>query len=149
MIHRKQATTSSTFRGLRKTLDRFGHRFIERVFTDKENRAVRERKGPEGRILCQAVRPPREACSKAPRHRACPMAYSGVTWGVSNLASGKPTMGADRRGRWARLKSMIPEGFEPQIDLTITDEYPLAQGLCDHFCPSEGLAKCLKCVFFP
>ena len=45
---------------------------------------------------------------------------------MSNLSSGKPTMVLTNGAR-ERMQSMIPDGFVPQIDLTITDEYPIAQ----------------------
>jgi holo-[acyl-carrier protein] synthase len=70
----------------------------------------------------------KEACAKAlgtgvPRH--------GVHWrdlGVVNLPSGKPTM-ALTRGAAARLAEITPEGMIAQIDVTITDDYPLAQAI--------------------
>jgi holo-[acyl-carrier protein] synthase len=46
--------------------------------------------------------------------------------GVVNLASGKPTMRLTG-GALKRLQAITPEGYEPQIDLALTDEYPLAQ----------------------
>ena len=46
--------------------------------------------------------------------------------GVINLSSGKPTM-ALTGGAMKRLISITPAGFEPKIDLTITDEHPMAQ----------------------
>ena len=108
---------------IEKTLDRFGHRFIARVFTDKEI-ARSERKAQRAASYAKRFAA-KEACSKA---LGTGLSH-GVFWrdmGVSNLASGKPTM-VLTGGAMARLKSMIPDGFEPQIDLTITDEYPLAQ----------------------
>ena len=48
--------------------------------------------------------------------------------GVVNLPSGKPTM-ALTGGAATRLKSLLPHGMTAQIDLTITDEYPLAQAI--------------------
>ena len=48
--------------------------------------------------------------------------------GVINLASGKPTMDL-KGGAKVRLDSLVPDGMAPQIDLTITDEFPLGQAL--------------------
>jgi holo-[acyl-carrier protein] synthase len=48
--------------------------------------------------------------------------------GVINLRGGKPTM-ALANGALARLQEITPAGFTPQIDLTLTDEYPLAQAI--------------------
>ena len=53
----------------------------------------------------------------------------GVFWrdmGVVNLRGGKPSM-ALTGGAAARLAEITPAGMTSQIDLTITDEYPLAQ----------------------
>jgi holo-[acyl-carrier protein] synthase len=46
--------------------------------------------------------------------------------GVVNLPGGKPTMELTGGAR-KQLLSMIPEGMEPVIHLTITDDFPLAQ----------------------
>ncbi len=48
--------------------------------------------------------------------------------GVINLKGGKPSM-ALTGGALARLKEITPAGMSPQIDLTLTDEYPLAQAI--------------------
>ena len=110
-------------RRIEKSLDRFGERFVNRIFTQKEI-ARSERK--QQRAASYAKRfAAKEACSKAlGTGLSC-----GVFWrdmGVSNLASGKPTMMLTG-GALERLHSMTPLGFITQIDLTITDEYPLAQ----------------------
>jgi holo-[acyl-carrier protein] synthase len=46
--------------------------------------------------------------------------------GVVNLPSGRPTMKLTG-GALKRLEAITPEGFEARIDLTISDEWPLAQ----------------------
>lgn len=110
-------------RRVEKTLERFGERFIARVFTDIE------RKKSEGRRLRAASYAKRfaakEACSKAlgTGFRA------GVFWrdlGVVNLRSGKPTM-ALTGGAATHLARLMPQGSAPVIHLTITDDGPLAQ----------------------
>ena len=110
-------------RRVEKSLERFGDRFIQRIFTEKEQ-AKSERR--QNRAASYAKRfAAKEACSKALGTGL----NHGVYWrdmGVSNLPSGKPTM-ALTGGAFERLQSMVPEGFVPQIDLTITDDYPLAQ----------------------
>ena len=110
-------------RRIEKSLDRFGERFINRIFTDKEI-AKSERR--QQRAASYAKRfAAKEACSKALGTGLS----NGVFWrdmGVSNLASGKPTM-VLTGGALKRMQSMVPDGFTPQIDLTITDEYPIAQ----------------------
>uniref|UniRef100_UPI0031339E78 hypothetical protein n=1 Tax=Enterobacter hormaechei TaxID=158836 RepID=UPI0031339E78 len=46
--------------------------------------------------------------------------------GVANLPSGKPTL-VLTNGALDRLKAITPAGYRAQIDLTITDDYPMAQ----------------------
>nr|WP_321982625.1 holo-ACP synthase [uncultured Cohaesibacter sp.] len=110
-------------RRIEKSLDRFGERFIQRVFTEKEI-ARSERKAQRAASYAKRFAA-KEACSKA---LGTGLSH-GVFWrdmGVSNLSTGKPTM-VLTNGALKRMQSMIPPGFVPQIDLTITDEYPIAQ----------------------
>lgn len=112
-------------RRIAQTLERHGERFIERIFTETE-RAKSE--GRANRIESYAKRfAAKEACSKALgtgfRH--------GVYWrdmGVINLSSGKPTM-ALTGGALARLDELIPDGHEAVIEVSLTDEPPLAQAI--------------------
>lgn len=110
-------------RRIERALDRFGERFIDRIFTDIERRKSDAR---VARAASYAKRfAAKEACSKAlgTGFRA------GVFWrdlGVVNLRSGKPTM-ALTGGAALRLAMMIPPGHSPSIHLTITDDFPLAQ----------------------
>src|SRR5437868_14805486 len=110
-------------RRIEKTIARHGDRFIERIFTDTE-RAKAERRA--NRIDTYAKRfAAKEACSKAlgTGFRA------GVFWrdmGVVNLPSGRPTMTLTG-GALERLKAITPAGYEARIDVTVTDEGPLAQ----------------------
>ncbi|MCC0052050.1 MAG: holo-ACP synthase, partial [Rhodobiaceae bacterium] len=55
----------------------------------------------------------------------------GVYWrdlGVINLPGGKPTMKLTGNAL-ERLNSMVPTGYVAQIDLTITDDFPMAQAI--------------------
>ena len=112
-------------RRIEKTLERFGDRFIQRIFTEVEQR---KSDGRRERAASYAKRyAAKEACSKAlgTGFRA------GVFWrdmGVVNLRSGKPTL-ALTGGAAARLASLVPNGMAPAIHLTITDEYPMAHAL--------------------
>jgi holo-[acyl-carrier protein] synthase len=112
-------------RRIEKTLDRYGERFLDRVFTEVE-RAKSDRRA--NRAASYAKRyAAKEACAKALGTGF----RSGVFWrdlGVVNLASGKPTM-LLTGGALKRLEEMTPPGMRPQIELTITDEPPLAQAL--------------------
>jgi holo-[acyl-carrier protein] synthase len=113
-------------RRIEKTLERFGTRFTARVFTDIEQRKSDRR---AARAASYAKRfAAKEACAKA---LGTGVPRRGVHWrdlGVVNLPSGKPTM-ALTRGAAARLAEITPEGMTAQIDVTITDDYPLAQAI--------------------
>jgi holo-[acyl-carrier protein] synthase len=110
-------------RRVEKTLERYGERFIARVFTDIERR---KSEGRRTRAASYAKRfAAKEACAKALGTGL----HLGVYWrdmGVVNLRSGKPTM-ALTGGAAARLKSITPAGMSPLIHVTITDDWPLAQ----------------------
>ena len=112
-------------RRVEKTLERFPERFKNRIFTETERRKSDRR---ANRAASYAKRfAAKEACSKALGTGF----RRGVFWrdlGVVNLKSGKPTMDLTGGAR-ARLESLIPEGMAPQIDLTITDDFPLAQAV--------------------
>jgi holo-[acyl-carrier protein] synthase len=112
-------------RRVEKTIARYGDRFLNRVFTDIERRKSDAR---AARAASYAKRfAAKEACSKALGTGF----RNGVFWrdmGVVNLASGRPTL--ELTGGAARvLASIIPEGHSPKIDLTITDDFPLAQAI--------------------
>jgi holo-[acyl-carrier protein] synthase len=112
-------------RRVERTIERYGDRFLSRVFTDIE------RSKSDGRAMRAASYAKRfaakEACAKALgtgfRH--------GVFWrdmGVVNLPSGRPTL--ELTGGAARaLADLTPEGHEVRIDLTITDDFPMAQAI--------------------
>ena len=110
-------------RRIEKTLARFGDRFTQRVFTEVE-RAKSDRR--EARAASYAKRfAAKEACSKALGTGI----RMGVNWremGIVNLPSGKPTIVLAGSAA-ERLAELTPDGFEARIDLTITDDYPLAQ----------------------
>ena len=112
-------------RRVEKTLERFPERFKNRIFTETERQKSDRR---VNRAASYAKRfAAKEACSKALGTGF----RRGVFWrdlGVVNLKSGKPTMALTGSAR-ARLESLIPEGMAPQIDLTITDDFPLAQAV--------------------
>jgi holo-[acyl-carrier protein] synthase len=114
-------------RRVAKVIERHGDRFLDRVFTDVERaRAGRRAKSEKMVVATYAKRfAAKEACSKALGTGI----RGGVWWrdmGVVNQPGGRPTMKLTG-GALARLESMIPQGFEAQIDLSITDDWPLAQ----------------------
>ena len=112
-------------RRIEKVLARHGERFIQRIFTPIEI-AKAERRAT--RIDTYAKRfAAKEACSKALGTGF----RRGVFFrdlGVVNLPSGRPTM-ALTGGALERLKELTPEGYDARIDLSLTDEYPLAQAI--------------------
>ena len=110
---------------IEKTIERFGDRFIKRIFTEKEQEKSDKR---QLRIESYAKRfAAKEACSKALGTGF----RKGVFWrdmGVVNLPSGKPTLELTG-GALKRLDEITPEGRKAQIDLTITDELLMAEAL--------------------
>jgi len=113
-------------RRIERTLERFGGRFVERVFTEVEQQKSERR---AARAASYAKRfAAKEACAKA---LGTGVPRAGVHWrhmGVVNLKSGKPTL-ALTGGAKKRLAEMTPEGMTAQIDVTLTDDYPLAQAI--------------------
>ncbi len=110
-------------RRVERSLERFGRRFTDRIFTEVE-RAKSDRR--KERAASYAKRfAAKEACAKALGTGLS----RGVFWrdmGVVNLPGGKPTMNLTN-GALRRLETMMPAGHRPVIHLTITDDFPLAQ----------------------
>jgi len=110
---------------IERTIARFGDRFLDRVFTREERRRSDRR---ANRAASYAKRyAAKEACSKALGTGF----RRGVYWrdlGVVNLPSGRPSL-VLTGGALARLNAMTPKGMSARIDLTLTDEPPLAQAL--------------------
>jgi holo-[acyl-carrier protein] synthase len=113
-------------RRIEKTLARFGSRFTNRVFTEIEQ-AKSDRRA--NRAASYAKRfAAKEACAKA---LGTGVPRRGVHWrdlGVVNLPSGQPTM-ALTRGAARRLAELTPAGMAVRIDVSLTDDYPLAQAI--------------------
>ena len=110
-------------RRIERTLDRFGERFMTRVFTDIERRKS-DRRANRGASYARRFAA-KEACAKALGTGF----RKGVFWrdlGVVNLASGQPTLKLTG-GAAKRLAELTPEGMTARIDLSITDEPPLAE----------------------
>ena len=110
-------------RRIEETLARYGARFVQRCFTEVEQKKSDRRADRAGSYAKRFAA--KEACAKALGTGL----RSGVFWrdmGVVNLASGQPTL--KLTGGAARLlASLIPSGHEARIHLTITDEHPMAQ----------------------
>ena len=112
-------------RRIEKTIERFGDRFLGRVFTDTERKKSEAR---AGRAASYAKRfAAKEACAKALGTGF----RKGVFWrdmGVVNLASGRPTM-VLTGGAAEQLRRITPAGFEPRVDVSLTDDFPQAQAV--------------------
>lgn len=112
-------------RRIEQSLERYGERFINRIFTDIE---VAKSEARAARAASYAKRfAAKEACAKAlgTGFRA------GVFWrdmGVVNLPSGRPTL-ALTGGALVRLEAITPPGMTARINLTITDDHPWAQAI--------------------
>ncbi len=115
-------------RRIEKTLARFEERFLNRVFTKEERRKAESRQAPESRIATYAKRfAAKEACAKALGTGF----RRGVFWhdlGVVNLPGGQPTLRLTG-GAAERLAQLVPPGCTARIDLTMTDEYPMAEAM--------------------
>ena len=112
-------------RRIAATLERFGDRFLDRVFTPVERHKAEMR---AGRAATYAKRfAAKEACSKALGTGL----RQGVYWrdmGVINLPSGRPTLKLTG-GAAEHLKRLTPEGYDARIDLTLTDDDPMAEAI--------------------
>ncbi|HEX4180520.1 MAG TPA: holo-ACP synthase [Caulobacteraceae bacterium] len=110
-------------RRIDNTLERFGTRFTERIFTELE-RGRSERKNDRAASYAKRFAA-KEACAKALGTGL----KRGVFWrdmGVVNLRSGQPTM-ALTGGAAKRLAELTPEGMTAMIHLSLTDDHPYAQ----------------------
>jgi len=112
-------------RRIERTIETYGERFLSRIFTAREREKSDRR---AARAASYAKRfAAKEACAKALGTGL----RRGVFWkdmGVVNLSGGKPTM-VLTNGALRRLQEITPQGHQAQIDLTITDDFPLAQAI--------------------
>jgi holo-[acyl-carrier protein] synthase len=112
-------------RRIEETIERYGDRFLDRIFTDIE-RAKSDRRHLRAASYAKRFAA-KEACAKALGTGI----RRGVFWrdmGVVNLPSGRPTLHLTG-GAARQLAAITPEGFESRIDLTITDDFPMAQAI--------------------
>jgi holo-[acyl-carrier protein] synthase len=109
-------------RRIEKTIERYGDRFLDRIFTETE-RLRSDRRAARAASYAKRFAA-KEACAKALGTGLS----RGVFWrdmGVVNLASGQPTMTLTG-GAAERLRQLVPMGHDAQIHITITDDFPLA-----------------------
>jgi holo-[acyl-carrier protein] synthase len=108
---------------IEKVIERHGERFLARIFTSAERARAERRANPAATYAKRFAA--KEACAKALGTGL----RNGVFWrdmGVVNLPSGRPTLKLSG-GALARLKAITPQGYEARVDLTVTDEGPMAQ----------------------
>lgn len=109
---------------IQSSLDRFGERFENRVFTDAE------RAKAAGRPFTRAGTYAKRFAAKEAFSKAVGTGFKAGVFmkdiGVINAPSGAPTL-ALTGGALARLESMVPQGYKPVIHLTLTDDHPWAQ----------------------
>ena len=110
-----------------KVIERHGDRFLDRIFTEAERARAQRRAKSEKMVVATFAKrfAAKEACSKALGTGI----RQGVWWrdmGVINLPGGKPSMKLTG-GALARLQALTPPSHYAQIDLSITDDWPMAQ----------------------
>ena len=136
-------------RRVEQTLERYGDRFLSSVFSPISSARNPTRRAARAASYAKRFAA-KEACAKA-----LGTGFSqGVFWrdmGVVNLPSGRPTLELTG-GALRALTELTPEGHEARIDLTITDDFPMAQAIViisafrapmrdlTHLPPSEGRA---------
>jgi holo-[acyl-carrier protein] synthase len=110
-------------RRIEKLIERYGERFIARIYTDAERAKAAKRRNPAPTYAKRFAA--KEACSKALGTGI----HQGVYFhdmGVVNLPSGQPTLQLTG-GALERLKKLVPRGMTSSLHLTITDEVDWAQ----------------------
>jgi len=109
---------------IQASLDRFGERFVDRVFTDIE-RAKAER-----RVMTRAATYAKRFAAKEAFSKAIGTGFNQGVFlkdiGVVNLPSGAPTL-ALSGGAKAKLDALTPPGHAVDIHVTLTDDHPWAQ----------------------
>jgi holo-[acyl-carrier protein] synthase len=113
-------------RRIERAIERFGERFLDRIFTETERRRC-DRRGVT-RIASYA----RRFAAKEAAAKALGTGFrKGVFWrdlGVVNLPSGQPGLHLTG-GALERLRAMTPPGMTARLDVSLTDEPPLAQAV--------------------
>jgi holo-[acyl-carrier protein] synthase len=110
---------------MEKTLERFGDRFIQRIYTDAERQKAEKRYNIAAAFALRYAA--KEACSKALGTGL----REGVFWRdmvTNSLPSGKPTMTLTG-GALKKLEELTPPGMMASIDVSMSDEFPMAHAM--------------------
>ncbi len=110
-------------RRIERSLEEFGDRFVSRIFTDEERQRAEGLSNPAPSLAKRfaAKEAVWKALGEGPR--------LGIAWRelrVTNDESGKPFLRLEGRAE-SRLREITPSGWEPRIDLSLSDEPPYAQ----------------------
>ena len=112
-------------RRIERSLERFGDRFTARVFTETERTRSGRRPNPAAALAQRFAA--KEACAKA-----LGTGFRDGVWlrdiGGDNHPSGQPFLTLTG-GAKARLDALVPIDMEARIDLSLTDEYPMAHAI--------------------
>jgi holo-[acyl-carrier protein] synthase len=111
-------------RRIERAMERFGERFLLRVFTETERSRAERRQGAARSGTYAKRFAAKEACAKALGTGFARGVFMSDL-GVVNLPGGQPTLRL-AGGAAARLAALVPAGHVGRIDLTMTDEYPYA-----------------------
>ena len=112
-------------RRIEKTLDRFGERFLSRLYAESERAKAFRRPNPAA-SLAQSFAA-KEACAKALGTGF----RQGVFWRdmvVANLPTGQPYMKITG-GALKRLETLTPAGMSAHVSVSQSDEYPMANAI--------------------
>ncbi len=109
---------------IQSSLDRFGGRFLQRVFTEVEQAKAARRPFTRAGTLAKRFAA-KEAFSKAVGTGFAAGVFMRDI-GVVNAPSGAPTLSLTG-GAKARLDAMVPAGHVARVHLTMTDDHPWAQ----------------------
>ena len=110
---------------IKKVLDRFGDRFEKRVFSELEIQRSRKKYDPSSSYAKRWAA--KEACSKA-LGIGLRMGISWKEMHIVNLQSGKPELIIEGKAS-DFLQDMTPTGYNPKINVSLTDDYPWAKAV--------------------
>ncbi|WP_299373728.1 holo-ACP synthase [uncultured Kiloniella sp.] len=111
-------------RRIEKSLDKYGDRFVNRIFTDVEKKRAASRPDPAATYAKRfAVK---EACAKALGTGLWRQGVLFTDIGVTNNSRGQPALELTGVAR-EHLNNIVPQGMTAQLHVTISDDYPHAQ----------------------